>query len=72
MTITTESGLRKALSKQGYYLKKDKVRTTAGFGGNHQGGYQIVNSYNHIEAGEQYDMSFDDVLRFIKEGDYSE
>lgn len=63
-TITTESGLKKALEKQGYILKKNtSMQKIAPC---HNGCYQIVNAYfNRIEAGENFELTFEDILDFI-------
>lgn len=66
LKITTESGLRKALKKKGYILRKNtKFQKITPY---HNGCYQIINAYfNRIEAGEIFDLTFEDVLKFISD-----
>ena len=63
--IKTESGARKALKKLGYSLQKSTRISKINM--YHNGCYRIVDSRtNFIEAGENYDLTFDDVINFIK------
>ena len=63
-TITTESGLRKALERQGYTLKKNtKMQKISPY---HNGCYQIVDArFNEVEICENFELTFEDVLDFI-------
>ena len=60
----TESTIRRALKKAGYDLHKSR----AGFSVDNLCGYMIVDSSTHIiEAGGRFDLSLEDVERFLKE-----
>jgi len=59
-----ESRLRKLASQLGYELKKDRPE---GRDMNHQGGYMVVNSQNAAEAGENFELTLDDVERFLSD-----
>ena len=60
-----ERRLRRALEKQGYYLVKSRVRT---WHENDFGMYMIADRHNNIcVAGERFDLSLDDVERFVNE-----
>lgn len=65
-TITSESAARRALNKMGYSLHKNtKVIENNPY---HSGCYRIVNLYNNtIEAGENFDLTLEDVVCFIYE-----
>ena len=58
-----EDKARKQLAKQGYSLKKSRAQT---YTANNQGGYMIVQD-GIIQAGERYDMTLEDVEKFIAE-----
>ncbi|RKJ41107.1 hypothetical protein D7X94_04680 [Acutalibacter sp. 1XD8-33] len=58
-----EDKARKQLDKQGYTLKKSRAQT---YTANNQGGYMIVQD-GIIQAGERYDMTLEDVEKFIAE-----
>ena len=59
-----EQKVRKQLEAQGYKLQK-RTNNTNPYNG---GGYRIINAYNNsIEAGENYDLSLEDVEAFIAE-----
>ena len=63
MSDNRERMLRRKLQKQGYALCKSKAQDI-----NNLGGYMIIDAFrNVIEAGERYDLSLDDVERFINE-----
>ena len=59
-----ESRLNKLASRLGYELKKDRPE---GRDMNHQGGYMVVNSQNAAEAGENFELTLDDVERFLSD-----
>lgn len=58
-----EDKARRQLAKQGYTLKKSQVQT---YTANNQGGYMIVQD-GIIQAGERFDLTFEDVEKFIAE-----
>ena len=59
-----EQRLRRLLKKEGFYLKKS--RTTKHHHVNDWGGYRIVLAFNNTcEAGVNYDLSLEDVERFL-------
>ena len=58
-----EDKARKQLAKQGYSLKKSRAQT---YTADNQGGYMIVQD-GMIQAGERFDMSLEDVEKFITE-----
>lgn len=58
-----EDKARRQLAKQGYTLKKSRSQT---YTANNQGGYMIVQD-GIIQAGERYDMTLEDVEKFIAE-----
>lgn len=61
--IREEQRLRRALVKQGFQLKKSRVRST---NVDNWGGYMIVNPYfNTIEAGVRYDLTLKEVEEFV-------
>jgi hypothetical protein len=57
-----EKRLRELASQFGYELKKDRPE---GRDMNHQGGYMVVNSQGIAEAGENFELTLDDVERFL-------
>lgn len=62
----TERQARAALKQMGYRLRKDT--SVSILDAKHSGCYQIVNTkFNRIEAGEHYDLTLEDVIKFIKE-----
>ena len=63
-TKNRESRLRYALKKQGYYLVKSRVRTWHEYD---FGEYMIVDNRNICIAGDRFDLSLDDVEKFVKE-----
>ncbi len=61
-----EARLRQKAKSQGFALCKDRART---WNIDHQGGYMIVNVYdNTVAAGGRYDLTLEDVERFLAEG----
>lgn len=63
MSDNKERMLRRKLQKLGYALRKSKAQDI-----NNLGGYMIIDpDRNVIEAGERFDLSLDDVERFIDE-----
>lgn len=58
-----EDKARKQLAKQGYSLKKSRAQT---YTADNQGGYMIVQD-GIIQAGERFDMTLEDVEKFITE-----
>ena len=61
---TRENRARRQLARLGYQLRKDRARN---YSVDNQGGYMIVNLNNVLEAGERFDLSLEDVERFIEE-----
>lgn len=59
----SDSKLRREARKQGFVLRRSRWR--AGMLDNH-GWWQIINDRNCIEAGERFDMTEDDVARFLE------
>ena len=63
--MKSEKQLRDQLRKAGYTLKKSRIKNT---NANNQGGYMIVNTWhNSIEAGSNYELSLEDVEKFLNE-----
>ncbi len=68
---TTDRGprevrVRGALRKQGYALRKSRLRSRES--SEDYGGYMIVDATrNTIEAGEKFDLSLDDVERWVRD-----
>lgn len=63
-TKNREQRLRYALKKQGYYLIKSRARAW------HEhdfGEYMIVDERNICIAGERFDLSLDEVEKFLAE-----
>ena len=58
-----EDKARKQLAKLGYTLKKSRAQT---YTADNQGGYMIVQD-GIIQAGERFDMTLEDVEKFIAE-----
>lgn len=58
-----ESKVRRQLAKHGYSLKKSRAQT---FTADNQGGYMIVQD-GIIQAGERFDMTLEDVEKFVAE-----
>lgn len=56
-----EDKARRQLAKQGYTLKKSRAQT---YTADNQGGYMIIQD-GVIQAGERFDMSLEDVEKFI-------
>ena len=60
-----ETKARRKLAKMGYSLHKSRARTITA---DNCGGYRIVRDYaNAIEAGERYDLTLEEVEKFIAE-----
>lgn len=59
-----ENKLRRQLRKQGYILQKKVIKNNP-----HQSGcYRIINAYfNRIETDENYNMTLEEVERFVNE-----
>ena len=61
---TRENAVRRKLSKQGYKLSKSRMNYSI----NNLGGYMIIDtSFNSIVAGENYNMSLEDIEKWINE-----
>ena len=60
-----EAHLRRTLANQGYILQAS--RTTTAMNINDWGGYRIIDTNNCIVAGEHFNLSLDDVVRFAYE-----
>ncbi len=60
---TREDKARKQLAKQGYTLKKSRAQT---YTADNQGGYMITQD-GVIQAGERFDMTLEDVEKFVAE-----
>ena len=60
-----ESKLRRILQKQGYYLKKSRIRN---INADDLGGYMILDAYyGAIVRGSRYSLDLDDVEQFASE-----
>ena len=58
-----ESRLRKKLAKQGYALRKSRVKN---INADNLGGYMILLAYcNGVIAGQRFSMSLDDVEQYV-------
>jgi hypothetical protein len=57
-----EIRLRKLAKELGYELEKDRPK---GRDMEHQGGYKVVNAEGVAEAGEHFELTLDDVERFL-------
>ena len=69
----TESGLRKKLRRQGFGLHKSRKANSKYFDCNDYGGYMIYNLYfNTVEAGEKFNLSFEDVESWANENEDDE
>jgi len=69
-----ENNARRKLSRRGYLLRKSRTGSVITVNGvsnilaDDQGGYMIVDArMNTIAAGERFDLSLEDVERFIAE-----
>lgn len=63
--IKLESRLRKMLIREGFGLRKSR----SAYSGDNLGGYRIVELHNNsIVAGERFDLSLDDVKKFLEIG----
>jgi len=58
-----EDKARRQLAKQGYTLKKSRAQT---YTVDNQGGYMILQD-GVIQAGERFDMTLEDVEKFVAE-----
>ena len=62
--INREARLRKLLHKEGYRLRKSRIRTP---NGDNLGGYMILDGHsNSVMAGDKYQLDLDQVAEFIK------
>lgn len=62
--MKTEAQLRRESAKQGYALQKSR----SGYSGDNLGGYRIVDlNTNFIVAGERFNLSSEDVEKFLSE-----
>ncbi len=61
-----ESRLRQLAKELGYELQKDRPQ---GRDMDHQGGYKVVNAEGIAEAGEHFELTLDDVERFLTDKD---
>lgn len=60
-----EARLRRLAKKQGLWLRKSRVRTT---NIDNSGGYMILDSYHNTTVyGMRFDLTLDDVERFLKQ-----
>ena len=59
---THENRLRRQARQKGYVIKKDRAKSR---NINHQGGYMIMSFNNTIEAGEKFNLTLDDVEKFL-------
>lgn len=57
-----ERRLHKLAKQLGYELQKDRPQ---GRDMEHQGGYKVVNAQGIAEAGERFELTLDDVERFL-------
>ena len=61
-----ENRLRRSAERQGFQIRKSRTKHT---NIDDYGGYRIVNSFfNTVEAGERFDLTIDDVEKFLNEG----
>lgn len=58
-----ENKARKQLAKQGYSLKKSRART---YTADDYGGYMILQN-GTIQAGERFNMTLEDIEKFVAE-----
>ena len=58
-----EQKARRGLKREGYFLMKSRVQN---IGINNQDGYMIYDSNNYCNAGANFNLSLDDVERFVK------
>jgi len=58
-----EQKLRREAKRQGYAMHKSR----ASYSGDNQDGYMIADLNNNIVAGEKYNLSLEDVEKFLKE-----
>jgi hypothetical protein len=56
--------LRSLAKRQGFVIKKSRMMTRTL---NNQGGYMITDLNNIIQAGEKFDLTLDDVEKFLEE-----
>ncbi len=62
---TREQRLRRLGKKQGYYLRKSRVKNPYL---DDQGGYMVIEPYWNIAVyGERFDLTLDDVERFFSD-----
>jgi len=62
-----ENYLRRQAKRQGFILKKSRARKP---NIDNRGGYMIVNAQsNYIEVGEKFDLTIDEVAKFLDEGE---
>jgi|SoiMetStandDraft_2_1073263.scaffolds.fasta_scaffold1818888_1 hypothetical protein len=61
-----ERRLRQLAKQLGYELEKDRPE---GRDMEHQGGYKVVNADGAAEAGEHFELTLDDVERFLTNKD---
>ena len=59
-----EDRVRSQAKRQGFIVRKDRVRI---WNINHHGGFMIVNDRNIIEAGQNFDLTIDEVENFLIE-----
>jgi len=60
---TLEARLRNKARKQGYRLKTSRGKVYTAW---NQGGYMILDNAEHIIAGRSYELTIDDVIKFLK------
>ena len=58
-----ETTIRRRARKQGVTVYKDRARKRSC---DHQGGYMLVSDLHWVVGGERYDMTLDDVDRFLR------
>lgn len=61
-----ERRLSKLAKQFGYELQKDRPQ---GRDMEHQGGYKVVSAEGIVEAGEHFELTLDDVERFLTDQD---
>ena len=58
-----ETCLRKKARKQGYRLKTNRTKPYAHY---NQLGFMILDSADHIIAGRSYELTIDEVIKFLE------
>jgi hypothetical protein len=62
-TEQNESAIRRKAARRGYRVHKSRQR----FHCNNHGEFQLVDEYNHIVLGADYDATLEDIADFLKD-----